>query len=192
MKHIALLSFLTRPGQPNRSLTPAKCVWILALLNLLVLAGCAVGPNYHAPKPETSPSFSNGDQTNLSSAQTVVEWWRGFNDELLEHLIGQALATNLDLRIATARVRQARALHTQAVADEFPVVTGNAGYTKSLTSEDASPFPLSRQQRQLELFNLGFDATWELHIFGGVRRSLQAAGAELAAAQANRQEVLIT
>jgi multidrug efflux system outer membrane protein len=122
----------------------------------------------------------------------VVEWWRGFNDELLEHLIGQALATNLDLRIATARVRQARALHTQAVADEFPVVTGNAGYTKSLTSEDASPFPLSRQQRQLELFNLGFDATWELDIFGGVRRSLQAAGAELAAAQANRQEVLIT
>jgi NodT family efflux transporter outer membrane factor (OMF) lipoprotein len=128
----------------------------------------------------------------LSAANPVVEWWRGFNDDTLQHLVDQAITNNQDLRIATDRVRAARALHTSAVADELPIVTGNAGYTKSVTSADATPFPLTREQRQLELFNLGFDATWELDIFGGVRRSIQAAGAEISAAQANRQDVLVT
>jgi multidrug efflux system outer membrane protein len=162
------------------------------ILLLLFLPGCAVGPNYHQPKTEVNTAFGNGSQTNLSSAETVVEWWRAFDDDKLQRLVDQALAANQDLRIATARVREARALHTQAVADELPVVTGNAGYTKSLTSVDATPFPLTREQRELELFNLGFDATWELDIFGGVRRSIQAAGAEVSVAQANRQDVLVT
>ena len=165
---------------------------LIVLLALLLFSGCAVGPNYHPPKTEVNPAFSNGAQTNLSTTNTVVEWWRGFNDDTLQHLVDQALAANQDLRIATDRVREARALHTSAVSDELPVVTGNAGYTKSLTSADATPFPLSRDQRQLELFNLGFDATWELDIFGGVRRSIQAASAEVRAAQANRQDVFVT
>src|SRR5690348_1491703 len=163
----------------------------LALCSLL-LAGCAVGPNYHPPKTEVNPAFANAGQTNVSTAQIAVDWWRGFNDDTLQRLVDQALAGNHDLRIATARICQARALHAQAVADELPVVTGEAGYTKSLSSQDASPFPLSRQQRELALFNLGFDATWELDIFGGVRRSIQAAGADLAAAQAGRQDVLVS
>jgi NodT family efflux transporter outer membrane factor (OMF) lipoprotein len=163
-----------------------------ALLITVLLSGCAVGPNHHQPKTEVTSAFGNAGETNLSSAQIVVEWWRGFNDNTLQHLVDQAITNNQDLRIATDRVREARALHTQAVADEFPVVTGNAGYTKSLTSADSSPFPLTRDQRQLELFNLGFDATWELDIFGGVRRSIQAATAEVSTAEANRQDVLIT
>jgi multidrug efflux system outer membrane protein len=166
--------------------------FFLVLLLALILSGCAVGPNYHQPKTEVNASFSNGDQTNLSTGEIAVEWWRAFDDETLQRLVAQALAANQDLRIATDHVREARALHTQAVADELPVVTGNAGYTKSTTSADATPFPLTREQRQLELFNLGFDATWELDIFGGVRRSIQAAGAEVSAAQADRQDVLVT
>jgi len=163
-----------------------------AIVTLTVLAGCAVGPNYHAPKTAVSRGFANGNQTNFAAAPTAVDWWHAFNDEILERLVNEALATNQDLRIATARVREARALHAQAVADEFPVVTGQAGYTKSLSSADSLPFALPREQRELELFNVGFDATWELDIFGGVRRSIQAAKAEVGNAQANRQYVLIS
>lgn len=151
-----------------------------------------MGPNYHPPKPEVSAAFANGAQTNMNSGQTAIDWWRGFNDDLLVRLVDRALATNQDLRIATARVREARALHSSAIADEFPVVNANAAYTKSVASTDSSPFPLSRQQRELELFTAGFDATWELDIFGGVRRSIQAASAELSAQQANRQDVLVS
>ena len=185
---------LSQPATCN--LQPATQGRLRAVLPLvlcsLFLASCAVGPNYHAPKTDVNSVFANAGETNVSTAQIVVEWWRGFNDDTLQHLVDQALAGNHDLRIATARIRQARALHSQAVADELPVVTGNAAYTKSLSSEDSSPFPLTRPQRELQLFNLGFDATWELDIFGGVRRSIQAAGADLAAAQASRQDVLVT
>jgi multidrug efflux system outer membrane protein len=78
------------------------------------------------------------------------------------------------------------------VADEFPVVEGVAGYTKSVSSVDSLPFPLSREQRQLELFNVGFDATWELDVFGRTRRSIQAGSAEVGVALATRDDVLIT
>lgn len=165
---------------------------IPAILACLFFAGCAVGPNYHPPKTDVPPAFANGAQTNLSAQPTTTAWWRGFNDPLLTTLIEQAHSSNLDLRIATARVREARALRAQAVADEFPVAEGVAGYNKSVTSKDSSPFPLTREQRQLELFNVGFDAAWELDIFGRVRRSIQAGSAELAAAQAGRDDVLVT
>ncbi|HVV71799.1 MAG TPA: TolC family protein, partial [Verrucomicrobiae bacterium] len=116
----------------------------LLLFLPLLLAGCAVGPNYQAPKTEAAPSFANGDQTNFSSSTVALEWWRGFNDPVLDRLVTAALATNQDLRIATARVREARALRTQALADAFPVVDGTASYSKTLSSQAAVPFPLDR------------------------------------------------
>ncbi len=158
----------------------------------LVLAGCSVGPNYHPPKTEVSGAFSNGNQTNLNSSQPAITWWRGFNDELLNQLVVRALETNQDLRIATARVRQARALRSSAIADQLPVVNASAAYTKSTTSTASTPFPLSRQQRELELYTAGFDATWELDIFGGGRRSIEAASADVAVTQANRQDVFVS
>ncbi len=191
------IQMLCRPGEhaadsrprASRSISPRLgCGLALGLL----LAGCSVGPNYHPPKTESAPAFANGGQTNLSSNQTAVDWWRGFQDPLLDRLVDLALATNQDLRIATARVREARALRTQAIADEFPVVDGVAGYSRTLSSQAAYPFPLTRSQRQLDLYNVGFDATWELDIFGGVRRSIQVAGAQLAASEAGRQDVQIT
>ena len=166
---------------------------LLLVMVGLLLNGCAVGPNYHPPKTEVSATFANGSQTNLNSGQAAVAWWRGFNDATLEQLVQRALATNQDLRIATARVREARALRTQAIADEFPVAQAQGGFAKSVSSADANPaFPLTREQRELELYNAGFDATWELDIFGGVRRSIQASSAELAATEANRQDVMVT
>jgi multidrug efflux system outer membrane protein len=174
---------------PVRSTRPS--IWF-GLIAILVFSGCAVGPNYHAPRTDVSSTFANGDQTNLVSNAVAVEWWRGFNDKTLNRLVDLALATNQDLRIATARVREARALHTSAVADAFPVVTGVAGYNKSVASAASTPFPLTRSQRELDLYNVGFDATWELDIFGGVRRSIEAASAQVGAAEATRQDVQIT
>jgi outer membrane protein, multidrug efflux system len=159
---------------------------------VLLLAGCAVGPDYHAPKTEVSAAFANGAQTNLASGQIAIAWWRGFDDEKLNLLVNQALATNQDLRIATARVLEARALRNSSVADLFPEVNTSASYSKSVSSKDSIPFPLSREQRQLELYNAGFDATWEIDLFGHVRRSIEANNANLASMIAERQDVLIS
>ena len=162
------------------------------LITACVLNGCAVGPNYHPPKTTVSAAFGNGSQTNMSPAPTAVTWWRGFNDTLLNSLVDRAIATNQDLRIATAHVLEARALRMGTVADLFPVANANAGWTKSLTSQDSNPYELPRYQREMGLYNAGFDATWEIDFFGHVRRSIEASTAQVAATVADRQDVMVT
>jgi multidrug efflux system outer membrane protein len=175
----------------SSSTVVATCTASLALIGFL-LAGCAVGPNYQPPKNEPPAAFANGSQTNLAPEQTAITWWHAFNDELLNQLVDQALLTNHDLRIATARLQEARAFYGGAVADFFPVAEATAGYTKSVSSRDSVPFPLTREQRELQLFSAGFDATWELDIFGHVRRSVEAAHAEVGKSQATLQDVVVS
>jgi multidrug efflux system outer membrane protein len=165
---------------------------ILLISLVAFLTSCAVGPNYAPPKTTAATAFANGVQTNLAAGQLDVTWWREFNDSLLNQLLDSALRTNHDLRIATAHVLEARALRGGAVSDALPVVNGVAGYTESLSSADSAPFPLTRDQRELRLFNAGFDATWELDFFGRVRRSIQASSAEVEVSEANRHAVMLT
>lgn len=160
---------------------------------LLLLNGCSVGPNYHQPKTSVAAAFGNANQTNVTTGDISVTWWRGFNDPELDSLINRALATNQDLRIATARVREERALRSGAIADFGPVPDARASWTKSLSSQSAfKGFSLPRSARENELYDAGFDATWELDIFGRVRREVEAANAELAAVVANRRDVMVT
>jgi multidrug efflux system outer membrane protein len=164
----------------------------LLVLAIFLLFGCAVGPDYRPPGNEAPTAFANGSQTNLTPEPIAIAWWRGFNDDLLNQLVDQALLTNYDLRIATANLREARALYGGAVADFFPVAEATASYNKSVSSKDSSPFPLTREQRQLQLFSAGFDATWELDVFGHVRRSVEAAHAEVGMTEAGLQDVIVS
>jgi len=159
---------------------------------VLLFNGCAAGPDYHAPKTESASVFANAAQTNVAAGETAAEWWRGFNDPQLNRLISRSVSSNHDLRIATARVLEARALHTQAVAEELPVIQGDASYNKSVASSQSEPFALPRSQRELQLFSAGFDATWELDFFGHGRRGIEAAKADLAASEANRQFIVVS
>jgi multidrug efflux pump len=178
-------------GTKNAGATTA--LLLLGAASAIFLNGCAAGPNYHAPQTRVDAAFANGSQTNLSATQpAAITWWRAFNDATLDSLVCRAIATNQDLRIATARVREARALHTTAVLNAFPAFTANGGYNRTLSSQDSSPFPLTPSQRQIQLYSAGFDATWEVDIFGYVRRSIQATTAEMAAFEASRQDVLIS
>jgi multidrug efflux system outer membrane protein len=186
-KHVA------KGVSPNAAASAGTVVLLLVgASSVLFLNGCAVGPNFHPPKTEVSAAFANGSQTNLAPAPAAITWWQGFNDAILNSLVSRAVATNQDLRIATAHVLEARALRSGAVADLFPVANANAGWTKSASSVDSSPFPLTRDQRELSLYNAGFDATWELDLFGHVRRSIQSDTADLVATVASRQDVLVT
>src|SRR5579863_5001855 len=107
-----------------------------AFVVLMVLNGCAVGPSYKAPKTAVPAAFANGAQTNLNAEETVVAWWRGFNDPELDQLVERARAGNHDLRIATANLLQSRALRRQAQFDLGPVVNGVGSYSHSLASKD--------------------------------------------------------
>lgn len=166
-------------------------IFYLSASGLLLLAGCAAGPNYKAPKTSVASAFENGTQTNFSNAETAVAWWHGFNDTRLDQLVERAIASNHDLRIATANVREARALRREAQFDLLPVPQGTAGYTHTQYSAAAEP-GIARNLRNIELYDVGFDATWEVDIFGHVRRSVEANTAEWQAAEAARRDVMVT
>jgi len=181
------------PSGPPGSATAGSTAALLLIGSAfgLLSGGCAVGPNYRPPETQVNAAFANAAQTSLSVTATETNWWRGFNDTTLDRLIESAVATNHDLRIATARVREARALRSTVVLDAFPIVHASGGYTKGVNSQDAM-HGAPRPQREIDLYDVGFDATWELDLFGRVRRSIQASSAEVAALEASRREVLVS
>ncbi|MFA5204991.1 MAG: efflux transporter outer membrane subunit [Lentisphaeria bacterium] len=161
---------------------------------VLALAGCTT-PASDTRKPvppKMDAAFANGRQADVTAtAPVAVEWWRGFHDPTLDALVGQSLRSNQDLRIALARIQETRALYGVAVLSAFPIVTANGGYTHGLNSEAAQP-GYSHEQRKYDLYNAGFDATWELDFFGRVRAGIKAADAEIALTEANLHDVQIT
>jgi len=158
---------------------------------VLLGAGCAVGPNYHPPTLPAPAHFTGGAQTSFSTNAPVAAWWRGFHDPELTQLVERAAASNLDLRIATANLLEARALRFGAKADFLPSAEGAAGYT-NLTYSEAELFNAPGAPRRQELYDAGFDAAWELDIFGRLRRSYQASTASMEAAAAVRRDVQIS
>lgn len=162
------------------------------LLAALLLCACAaVGPEYDRPQMPVAPRFGHAEQPGVSTEQAEAAWWRSLNDQTLNRLVRDALAANLDLRIATARLREARALRSEITFDRYPTVTSQGAYTESRASKALMPSQ-GNIDRDRELFEAGFDATWELDFFGRVRRSVQAATAEVGAAEAVRRDVIVS
>jgi multidrug efflux system outer membrane protein len=166
---------------------------VLLLCTSIVFSGCAVGPNYKTPQTAVDASFANAP-TNASLADdaALATWWKSFNDAGLNALVERAITHNHDLRIATANLKEARALRRLSTFDLAPTVQGNAGYANSLASKAASLPGTPRDAREREFYDASFDATWELDFFGRVRRSVEAASAQLEATDATRLDVLVS
>jgi multidrug efflux system outer membrane protein len=172
----------------------------LAFLCLITASGCAVGPDYRPPETKVPETWdgqavvtpAHPSQTTTAPV-TLVAWWNAFNDPSLSSLVEMAVRANLDLRQAEARIRQARASRGVAVAPLFPQADASAQYQKSQgSSEAAGGGAIATAPGIRELFQVGLDASWEIDIFGGTRRSIEAATADLKAAVEDRRDVLIT
>jgi multidrug efflux system outer membrane protein len=174
----------------------------LAAIILATLAGCAVGPDYRPPQTEVPKTWDGQnvvapDQPSKTTNQPVklVEWWQAFNDPSLSSLVEMAIRSNLDVRLAEARIRQARASLGVAGAPLWPGVNASVIYERSQNSSAVATTggpALATAAGLRELFQVGLDASWELDIFGGTRRNIEAAGADLRAAVEDRRDVLVT
>jgi len=168
-------------------------IWPLTAAVLVLLAGCAVGPNYKPPQTVVGSSFANAPTNAATTDETALAtWWKGFNNATLDRLVERAITNNHDFRIATANLKEARALRRLTTFDLAPTVTGNAGYANGLLSKAAAPPGTPRDAREFELYDASFDATWELDFFGRVRRSVQAANAQVGSVEATRLDVLVS
>jgi outer membrane protein, multidrug efflux system len=154
--------------------------------------GCSVGPNYHSPQMQVAKQWSELPAKGVtagSSAAQVAYWWTSFGDSELNSLVDRAVQSNTDLRIATARIREARALKGVVAAGAYPTVDVSGTYARSRPSENQIG---GSSGKETNLFLIGFDASWEIDVFGGVRREVEAASADIGAAEENRRDVLVT
>jgi NodT family efflux transporter outer membrane factor (OMF) lipoprotein len=159
------------------------------LLPLLLLSACAVGPDFH---PASTPPAALAAFTPLAavtSASTPDAWWRLYNDPVLDDLILAAFAANTDLRVATANLRRARAMLSEARGGRLPttVVSGTAVEAQQSVPTINGPLPF-----RSEFYRLGLDASYEIDLYGRVGRTIEAARADAAAEAATRDTVAIS
>lgn len=164
---------------------------LVGLVFGFLLAGCAaVGPDYVPPDLAApkgwNTALSGGLTATPPDARTLAGWWSTFNDPALTQLIERAVDGNLDLGLGRARVREARARRGIARADAFPTVNLSGSAARVRTSQETG---LGRVN---DLYDAGFDAGWELDLFGGVRRSVEAAEASLAASREGLHDVMVS
>jgi multidrug efflux system outer membrane protein len=152
-----------------------------------LVAGCAVGPNYHKPDVQTPAVYHDLEGTPQADVQAAsyadLPWWQVFSDPVLQDLIRTALKQNYDLQTATERINAARAQVVITRSSLFPQVSGDGNFTggKEQNFQSKSNF-----------LALTTDAAFQLDLFGGLRRATQAARAQLLATEAARQTVILT
>jgi multidrug efflux system outer membrane protein len=162
------------------------------LVATAVLTGCAsVGPDYAPPSGNAPATWHHVAATSQPATPVMAtgdlsQWWQGFNDPLLTQLIAEALQASPDLRSAQARLREARARSGVARADYYPSLSASANASRNKSSAQVG----SGGTR--ELYDAGFDASWEVDVFGGVRRSVEASQAEVAAAVAGLEDTQVS
>lgn len=163
----------------------------IGLFTLLLFTGCTrVGPDYEAPSAPAPAQWHTPLEAGIThdrlAGEALANWWKVLGDPLLDSLEQRAVAGNLDLREATARVREARAMRGIHGAALLPTMDAQSRISRSRTSADSG----SGSERAL--YVMGFDAGWELDIFGGKHRAVEAAQAGLEATQAARHDVLVS
>ncbi|HTP84248.1 MAG TPA: efflux transporter outer membrane subunit [Alphaproteobacteria bacterium] len=189
---------------------PAATAAALALLLGATLPGCTVGPDFSPPKPDTPAAWTDTAIAPLPGQQNVVDpspvavaaWWASFQDPTLTVLIERAAASNLDLRQAVLRIAEARAQRDIASSGFWPSLDANGSYTRQRVSDktaltsllaghgtSAAPPGLENPFNQ---YQYGFDASWEIDLFGRIRRSVEAADADGAASVENSRDVLVS
>jgi NodT family efflux transporter outer membrane factor (OMF) lipoprotein len=165
---------------------------------LFAAAGCAVGPDYHRPAPAAAPAAWQATPGGGETDRPIetAEWWKEFGDPTLNSLVGRALASNLDLRAVEARLRQARAVRELSAAALRPTLDASGSYAKEKISRNqplfgALPLPPNFPY-EYSVYQAGFDASWEIDIFGAKRRALEAATADWESASEARNDAVVS
>jgi len=162
---------------------------LVMLLATSMLSACAVGPNYQAPRtaPVAAAPFAQGAGPAFTRDAAVDKWWTLYNDPVLTRMVEDALHANTDIRVAAARVQKARALLRDAKAARLPTTTLDASATRERFS--AAQVPTGSQQRESWYYDGGLSLSYEVDLFGRVRRGVEAANGDAQAADADADAI---
>ncbi len=163
---------------------------IAAVFLVLLLAGCAVGPTYKRPQVAVPNQWTVAPARGTSTQpQQTDEWWSSFQDQELNSLIERAVDRNLDLKLALERVQGARAASGIARSGYAPSIDANVSAARLRGGNQSRGDP--RSVFETSYFQGSLSASWELDVFGGTRRRVRAATADVAAAEENRRDVRV-
>jgi multidrug efflux system outer membrane protein len=160
------------------------------LLPLLFLLGCAIGPNYRRPVVKSPASWRVEEKEAKDLANTA--WWEQFNEPVLTELIQIALRENKDVKIAAARVEEFMGRYGFTRAAQFPQVTGTGSALRQRFSEDANPLPSPTLQNPGDLYQAYLNISWQIDLWGQLRRATEAARADLLSTEEGRRGVILT
>jgi len=156
----------------------------------MLLAGCSVGPDYHgAPGVPLTAKFTRLPNSGVSTGQAQSQWWLAFHDERLNQLIVKAMQHNPDIDIARARLQQSRAALAGDQAQEMPKLDANGAMVRARLPETGTALPISNP---VNLYSSGFDASWELDLFGQNRRTVEAGRAQQEASEASLADTQVS
>lgn len=160
---------------------------------LLGLGACTLGPNYREAPPVAQHTlqggvFARAPGQGVSHAPGVAQWWTTLGDPALDGLIRAALANNTDIQAAEARLRASRASLTQARDNALPKVGANAAALRTQRPSELA----TTGGGPLQFYTAGFDASWEIDLFGGTRRAVEAAGAQAQSVEANLADAQVS
>ncbi|MDR3044556.1 MAG: efflux transporter outer membrane subunit [Desulfovibrio sp.] len=209
----------------SAALSALPALPVLPMLSILLVAGCAVGPDYDRPAPPATPTEWNAAKTRpeispgvsgdagrnttvpaapdgsgatratVSASTPDGQWWERMGDPLLSELVATAVGHNNDALIAAANLREARAVVGVARGALLPEAAAGGSYERSRVSSNTltgQSLEMANMPVENDLYQAGFDARWEIDIFGGARRGVEAARARQQAAEAGLSDVLLS
>jgi multidrug efflux system outer membrane protein len=160
----------------------------IALAITTALAACTVGPNYKRPEAFVDTKFASAETSTYATTEDIqAQFWRQFSDDTLDQLVSEALTENHDLRIALTHLVEARGARRESMFNLAPTVTAAADHQTQLLPAAQAGFPL-----RVSYYDAGFDATWELDLFGQVRRGIEARSAQFQAAEAGLRDAQVS
>jgi len=175
-------------------IVPSVARLVIVTLALAVSAACAMGPNYKRPVVETPTAF-RGDTEGAADTRSLADlrWSDLFGDDTLTTLVSAALDENFEVRIAAERVLQARALLRIQRADQFPALDASAGVTTARASREGANVGIPPGiDPEVSYTQVGFSLSWELDVWGRLRRLTEASRAQYLAAGELRRGVVAT
>ena len=166
---------------------------LLVLVFVFFTNGCMVGPDYQRPQVDVPQTWRVEDKT--AQAITNTAWWEQYNDPVLNELVKTALEENKDVKIATARIDQFLGLFTTTRAALFPQIGANTNASRQRVSQNAGPAPIENNPDTFPTFNnftLFLNASWEIDLWGKLRRATEAARANILSSEEARKSVILT
>ena len=162
----------------------------LILMLGFALTGCAVGPRHQTPPTPVAASFALARMTPFTTAEPESRWWALFGDPVLDDLVDRAIRGNRDVKMAAARLNEARSLRRESLW-AFAPQGGVSGTFQRRQLAGPETAGLNLPSRVWSTWSAGFDATWELDLFGRLRNSAKAAAAGVGAADAQLRDLQV-